>query len=467
MKELLYPRLAVGGLRRNARFSLPYLLSCAAMAAMLYLIAYLANSQQAFAFSGGATTRYILMLGQYVIAVFAAIFLFYTNSFLLRRREAEFGLYSVLGMDRGAIGGVLAWENALTYLFTMLVGLLLGAGVGAFAEQGMLRLLRQDGVMQLRVDMDALSFTAEAFAIIFALLFFSALWRLRRTTGASLLKSENVGEKPPRSNWLLVIPGVGLLGGAYYLAVTITDPVAVVLLFFIAVLMVIAGTYLLFVAGSVTLCRTLQKNRDYYYQKRHFISLSSMAYRMKRNGASLASICVLATMVLVMIGSSASLYFGSEEMLRTMAERGGQTSLRQLREEFYSMYGALFFLGIVLSIVFLLATALMLYYKQLSEGYEDQRRYAIMRRVGMTRADIRESVNDQMRTVFLLPLGAALLHLGFAQPMVWRMLQMFGLENLLLVLGITGAAFVIFALIYCLMYRLTSNAYVSIVSSNY
>ena len=283
----------------------------------------------------------------------------------------------------------------------------------------------------------------------------------------SLLKSENVGEKPPKSQWLLVLPGLALLLGAYYIAATIKDPVAAMLLFFVAVLMVILATYLLFISGSVTLCRTLQKDEKFYYKKRNFVSLSSLTYRMKRNGAGLASICILSTMVLVMIAATASLYFGAEDAISTLAAQSHwlPEDMAEIRSEFFSLYGSLFFLGILLSVVFLFATLLMLYYKQVVEGYEDASRFAIMRRVGMTRRDIRESVDAQMLLIFLLPLGIAALHLGFAQPMVWQIMQLFGIQNLTLFLGVTAAAFLIFALLYCAMYRLASNAYYRIVST--
>lgn len=189
---------------------------------------------------------------------------------------------------------------------------------------------------------------------------------------------------------------------------------------------------------------------------------------MKRNGAGLASICILSTMVLVMLASTASLYFGTEDAISALASQNPYwqaDEMAAIRAEFFSLYGSLFFLGILLSVVFLFATLLMLYYKQVVEGYEDASRFAIMQRVGMTKRDIRESVNAQMLLVFLLPLAAAALHLAFAQPMVWQILQIFGIQNLTLFLGVTGAALLVFALLYCAMYRLTSNAYYRIVST--
>ena len=261
----------------------------------------------------------------------------------------------------------------------------------------------------------------------------------------------------------LVLPGLGLLGGAYYLAVTITEPITAMLVFFVAVVMVILATFLLFIAGSVTLCRTLQGNDRFYYQKKNFVALSSLVYRMKRSGAGLAVICILSTMILVMLGSTAGLYFGAEDVVRTLSAEMSREIAAEARAEFYATYGSPFFLALVLSTVFLLASVLMLYYKQLSEGYEDAARFAVMQRVGMTKRDIRTSVNAQLRMVFLLPLLAAFVHLAFAQPMIWRILRLFGLQNLPLVLGVTACACAVFTVLYCAACRLTSNAYCRIV----
>ena len=472
MKAGFSPKLALLGIKKNARLYVPYLLSCAFMAAVLYVIAFLAATPALYVINGkingaGTTTIQLMMsLGSGVISIFAALFLFYTNSFLLRRRKKEFGLYSVLGMDRGALGTILFWETLMAAAFTLVAGLGFGVLLSYLSQAVLLRLLGLPAVA-FSVSISALRQCAVTFAAIFALLYVRGVLSLRHAQGAALLKSENVGERPPKSQWLLVIPGLALLLGAYYIAATIKDPVAAILLFFIAVIMVVLATYLLFVSGSVTLCRTLQKSEAFYYKKRNFVSLSSITYRMKRNGAGLASICILSTMVLVMLASTASLYFGAEDAINTLAVQNHwhPTEMADVRAEFFSLYGSLFFLGILLSVLFLFATLLMLYYKQVVEGYEDASRFAIMQRVGMTKRDIRESVNAQMLLIFLLPLAAAALHLAFAQPMVWQILQIFGIQNQTLFLGVTGAALLVFALLYCAMYRLTSNAYYRIVST--
>lgn len=473
MKAGFSPKLALLGIKKNARLYVPYLLSCAFMAAVLYVIAFLAATPALYVINGkidgaGTTTIQLVMsLGSGVISIFAALFLFYTNSFLLRRRKKEFGLYSVLGMDRGALGTILFWETLMATAFTLVAGLGFGVLLSYVSQAVLLRLLGLPAVA-FSVSISALRQCAVTFAAIFALLYVRGVLSLRHAQGAALLKSENVGERPPKSQWLLVIPGLALLLGAYYIAATINDPIQAMLLFFLAVIMVILSTYLLFISGSVTLCKTLQKDEKFYYKKRNFVSVSSLTYRMKRNGAGLASICILSTMVLVMLASTASLYFGAEDAISSLASQNSYwqaDEMAAIRAEFFSLYGSLFFLGILLSVVFLFATLLMLYYKQVVEGYEDASRFAIMQRVGMTKRDIRESVNAQMLLVFLLPLAAAALHLAFAQPMVWQILQIFGIQNLTLFLGVTGAALLVFALLYCAMYRLTSNAYYRIVST--
>ena len=472
MKPAFYPRLAWMGLKKNARLYVPYLLSCAFMAAVLYVICCLAAAPALYVVngkpngSGTTTVQLVMTLGSVVISVFTVLFLFYTNSFLLRRRKKEFGLYSVLGMDRGALGAILLWETLMAAAFTLIAGLSLGVLLSYLSQTALRRLLG------LSAAAFAVSFTAVkqcivTFAVIFALLYLRGVLSLRHTQGAALLKSENVGERPPKSQWLLVLPGLAPLLSAYFIAATIKDPVQAMLLFFVAVIMVILATYLLFISGSVTLCKTLQRNEKFYYQKRNFVSLSSLTYRMKRNGAGLASICILSTMVLVMVASTASLYFGADDAISALAVQNHWQAgeMAEIRAEFFSLYGSLFFLGILLRALFLFATLLMLYYKQVVEGYEDAARFAIMQRVGMTKRDIRESVNAQMLLIFLLPLAAAALHLGFAQPMVWQILQLFGIQNLTLFLGVTAAALLVFAALYCAMYRLTSNAYFHIVST--
>ena len=679
MKRGLYARLAWTGMVKNKRLYLPYGLSAAGMVLMFYILTGLSGSPVLEHMSGGGSSAIILRLGTVVIAVFALIFLFYTHSFLIRRREREFGLYNVLGMGKGSIARILLWETAITYGLTTGTGLLLGVVLYKLAELGMVRLLQVPVTYTLTVSVSSLLAAAALFAVIHTLILLNSLRQLHGVSAVALLRSESVGEKPPRAQWVLTAAGVVLLGGAYALAVSIKEPLAAFLWFFAAVIMVILATYLLFISGSVTLCRGLQRNKKYYYRPQHFVSVSSMAYRMKRNGAGLASVCILATMVLVMISSTTCLYVGQEdavnaryprdmdvavygrsdhpldeaeaEQLRqgvesTVFNFGGQTSnvatYREIsvsglpdggdlrlgnagasaadsthvihiyfvpleeynavtgqsltledgqvyvaalrtefhsdtlsidggmtrhvmkreipalvgaavaditpsltvvvpdfeqfvpelqsyltnkygwyptatwhyafdtdlpenqqadmdgatpnlkdalddylsgvssdwgvgvsveskagnRADFYGTYGGLFFLGIMLSIVFIFAAVAILYYKQLSEGYEDQSRFDIMQKVGMTKGDIRRSINSQLLTVFYLPLLMAGLHLCFAFPFIHKLLMLFNLDNRGLLVGTTAVSFAVFAALYALVYKLTGNAYYHIVADN-
>ena len=678
-EKTLYARLAWTGMRKNRRLYLPYLLSCAGMVLMFYILMGLSGSPVLGHMSGGTSSTIILRLGTVVIAVFALIFLFYTHSFLIRRREREFGLYNVLGMGKGSIARILLWETVITYGLTTGTGLLLGMVLYKLAELGMVRLLQVPVTYTLTVSVSSLLATAALFAAIHTLILLNGLRQLHGVSAVGLLRSESVGEKPPKAQWVLTAAGVVLLSGAYALAVSIKEPLAAFLWFFAAVIMVILATYLLFISGSVTLCRGLQRNKKYYYRPQHFVSVASMTYRMKRNGAGLASVCILATMVLVMISSTTCLYVGQEdavnaryprdmdvtvygrsdhpldeaeaEQLRqgvesTVFNFGGQTSnvatYREIsvsglpdggdlrlgnagasaadsthvihiyfvpleeynavtgqsltledgqvyvaalrtefhsdtlsidggmtrhvmkreipalvgaavaditpsltvvvpdfeqfvpelqdyfmekyrsyptvvwhyafdtdlpenqqgnidgttpnledalngylagvssdwgvgvsveskagnRADFYGTYGGLFFLGIMLSIVFIFAAVAILYYKQLSEGYEDQSRFDIMQKVGMTKGDIRRSINSQLLTVFYLPLLMAGLHLCFAFPFIHKLLMLFNLDNRGLLVGTTAVSFAVFAALYALVYKLTGNAYYHIVADN-
>lgn len=668
MTHKLYPRLAWQGITKNKRLYLPFLLTCVGMVTMTYILLSLASSPILRTFPGGDTMPMIRGMGSFVMAAFAVLFLFYTNSFLIRRRNREFGLYNILGMGKGNLAKVLAWETVIMALISIVGGEALGIALGKLFELLLVNIVDGTVQMQFTVSVPATTMTTILYLAIFALLFLRSLVTVCKTNAAALLRSEACGEKPPKANWVFGLAGFLILGAAYYIAVTIKQPLTALAVFFIAVLMVIAATYLIFISGSVVLCRALQKNKRYYYQKNHFISVSSMAYRMKRNGAGLASICILATMVLVMLSSTTCLYFGKEDALRTrypsdlsvelrfVKDEGGMDeaniaiargmiedvikqdgldvqgqfdicsawfsglltgntftraqestlmdyeravdltilpledyarmmgerltlepgeaylcsprmaytqpdlrigeltyqikgqlpefggfgadsanittmiylivpdfdaavnalrtqntrypvvvswqysfdsgspdeaqiaflrdmmgtfadnreglvyasytveSIASNREDFVGTYGSLFFLAILLSIVFLAAAVLILYYKQISEGYEDQARFEIMQRVGMTKTDIRKSINSQLLLVFFLPLLFAGLHLGFAFPFVHKMLVLFNLTNLKLLIGTTVVTFAIYAVFYTLVYRITSNSYYSIVA---
>ncbi len=537
----LYTRLAWDGIRKNGRLYLPYILTCVGMVTMYYMMSELCDSDLLRYMKGGGASHIILGLGSRVIAVFSALFLYYTYSFLIRRRQKEFGLYHVLGLGKRHIALLCVIETAMTAVIALAAGLAIGVGLSFAVELGLRSTMETEMAFTFSVNRSVVLQTVLVYLAIFALTLLSTLVKVGRGTAMSLLHSESYGEKPPKGNLFVAILGAVLLAAAYVMAVSIQEPLKALALFFVAVILVILATYLLFIAGSVALCRMLQKNRDYYYQPRHFVSVSSMAYRMKRNGAGLASICILATMVLVMLSSSACLYFGAEDSLnatypneleltvwaeddaalprleKALTEAGAPygvnvwekgtvtrdgeiiwsaafdtglpqeqqlalshdigealqgtggawgysyTSRAEAADDFYGTYGSLFFIGIVLSVMFVCAAVLIIYYKQLCEGYEDQPRFAIMQKVGMTAADIRRSVNSQLLTVFFLPLAGAALHMAFAFPMIRRMLLIFELHNTGLFVATVLISFAVLAAVYTLVYKATSNAYYRIV----
>lgn len=673
MRIGFYLKLAWEGIRKNMRLYLPYLLTGAVMVMMYYIMKFLAESEMLKHMKGGSILRTMLPLGCWVVAIFSLIFLFYSNSLLIRQRNREFGLYNVLGMDKRNLGYLMFWENLFAAAISIVCGLGLGVGLSKLAELGMVNLLNEEVTYKFLIDWSCVGKTARYYGLIYVILLFNALIKIRRNNPLALLHSSNVGEKPPKGNWCLALIGVALLAGAYYIAVVTKNPLTASLTFFLAVIMVIIATYLLFISGSVVFCRLLQKNKKYYYKKNHFVSVSSMVYRMKRNGAGLASICILITMVLVMLSSVLSLYIGAEDSLKErypqdislslpvkeieqwnedsfskmrgavdelvpdkknvqeycsmqvvgfFTEEGvivtsnsqyeinsgddtvgfleiisleqynqlmgkketlednecmlycyrtefsgdtfsiqedtpmkvkkvldnmtisGYASMQIIpsvflvvkdveavvqpimeirsvynnervlgffwfygfdldmdadaqievyenllknmgnivirgadgsysyyldgkesgRAEFYGLYGGLFFIGILLSIVFLFAAVLIIYYKQISEGYEDASRFATMRKVGMTKKNIRKSINSQVLTVFFVPLVLAGIHQAFAFPIVWKLLQLFNLHDRKLMIIVTVCSFVVFGVLYAVVYKLTANVYYRIVS---
>lgn len=674
MRINVYPKLAWEGIRKNKRLYVPYIAMGALMVMMFYLLRFLQDSPVIGVMRGAVTLSTVLPMGYAVIAIFSIIFLFYTNSFLIRQRYREFGLYNILGMNKQNVCMIMVWESIFVGSIAIVTGLAAGILLSKGAELVLFNLVHMDISFDLRISAVSVFYTITGYIIIYLILLLNSVIKVWFAKPLDLLKSNKVGEKMPKRTWVYAAVGMVLLGAAYYLAVSIKEPLTALMYFFLAVIMVIIGTYALFMAGSVVLCRILQKNKRYYYQPNHFISVSSMMYRMKRNGAGLASICILLTMVLVMLSSTTSLYFGIEdslvgryphsvnvvvgfsdvedlnsenlkklyeavrenspevketdcytmggtsglfsdqginldvtsvdvsindyeqvgtlqvmsleeynrlcdadetlnadecllyanritydsdtftivdgasykvkkmldncvkdgdldsmmnpsmimvvpdfeECLKTVSDFRTRTegtvmalrwkcgydvesteqetkeaeaieeSLARLsetksvdglifysvdsrednRESFYDLNGSLFFLGIVLSTVFLLAAVMIIYYKQLSEGYEDYARYEIMQKVGMTKQDIRKSINSQMLTVFFSPLLMAGLHLCFAFPFLWKIMMMFGLNNRTLIIAITVICYIIFGIFYVVVYKITSNLYFYIVSGN-
>ncbi len=674
MRRGFYLKLAAEGISKNRKFYFPYILTCICMVMMFYIVAYLSMSTDFSAVFGGDMLQSMLGFGVFVIAIFSLIFLYYTNSFLIRRRQKEFGLYNILGMGKRNLVKILLWENILTALFSIGAGLVSGILFSKLAEMAAMKILGGKTGFMIHVAFRPIVWSVLLFFAIFLLIMFRMVFSIFRLRPVEMLRSESTGEKPPKANWLLALLGAVLLGSAYYMAVAVLDPMTAMVLFFLAVVMVILATYFLFIAGSVVLCRLLQKKKNYYYKTKHFVSLSSMIYRMKRNGAGLASICILSTMVLVTVSSTICLFVQAEDGVNKrypqdifmrlgtaggtalneedtapyinaveeiLAEHGeaaenlqdyrmysmdvyqdgadfqidlnqvsqigmGNGEIRsvyvirledyntisgssaelgdnevfiypykmnydydtvdfeglgtwkaekldtepfcigeadanalgslflvvkdisvmdqmcevkneslagewtssiqrcygfdlacgdekqseiyngimerftsmdsgvswyteskaQSRAEYVALFGGLFFLGILLGAVFLFGTVLIMYYKQISEGYEDQNRFDILMKVGMSRKEVKQSINSQVLTVFFLPLIAAGVHMAFAFPLISRILKLITMrtdENVFLL--VTVCCYLVFALFYVIVYWVTSKSYYTIVSA--
>ena len=657
----LYLKLSLDGIRKNYRLYIPYILTGTLVIMMFYVLLYLSSSKSLWSMPAATFLAAVLPLGIVVIAVFSVLFLFYTNSFLIKTRAREFGLYNILGMNRHNLSILLFFENAIVFIAALLSGLMFGVAFSKMGELILFKLAEAEADYSLNISYFSLIITALCYLAIYALLFLNSLIKVAKLKPIELLNSSKQGEKRPKGNIILALLGLIILLMAYFLAVYYSGSFTAVFTFFIAVILVIIATYLLFIAGSVTLCGILKNNKSYYYKSNHFISISSLAYRMKRNGAGLASICILLTMILVMISSTSSLYFAlddsinkrypgdinytlfyrnydymiednqlvytdnlvcenistikylesggcfteygmnnapvqgyedastaldigylytisldeynrlsnqiitlqddecllytnsrirySYETFKTayskeyrvknyvdefinnhamydyempcmilivsdlegfykdnniITEQGNVvycksstdfdviedfdetlenlrqnlsviseekvynryiTSLPDQRSNMLGLFSSMLFLGIMLSFVFILATVLIIYYKQTSEGYEDSERFAIMRKVGLEDGQIRKSINSQMLTVFFCPLIMAGIHLCFAFPFVWSMLNMFGFSNLRLMIIVTAVCYVACAVLYVIIYLFTSRTYYKIVAN--
>ena len=322
MRKLsFYPKLAARSIKNNRQFYLPYILTVIGTCAAMYIL-YALNFDPGFDQLGEGTMNgqtYVSMfmtIGIFLISIFCFIFLIYTNSFLMKRRTKELGLYNVLGMGKKNIAGIMVFES----LYIGLAGIILGLALGILLHKLMTLLLhwlmRMPAAFGFAVQPHALFNTAVFFALMIFLTLLLNLWRVGRSKPIELLRSGNVGEKEPKVNWLVVIIGVLSLGGGYFIAVWVNDAVMAIAFYFVAVFLVIIGTYCLFTSLSILALKALKKNKRYYYKSKHFISVSGMLYRMKRNGVGLANICIIATMVMVMISGTLSLYLGCDEVVR-------------------------------------------------------------------------------------------------------------------------------------------------------
>ncbi len=669
----LYPRLAWQNLRKNYRVTVPYLLSGSGIIMMFYMICALTQGTENSEFYGARTSASALGLGIWVIAIFGAIFLFYTNSFLMKRRKKELGLYNILGMEKRHIAGVILSETLLTAAICLVLGLALGVLFSKVFFLILERLLGMADVLPFLIPPESILLTAVLFGCIFLVTALYNILQVRLSKPIELLHGGETGEKEPKAHWVLAILGLGLLGAGYYLSLSITSPVDALALFFVAVVLVILGTYLLFIVGITAMLKLLKKNKSFYYKTRHFTTVSGMLYRMKQNAAGLASICILFTCLLVTVSTTFSLYTGVddavekrcpgdvevsfagvaeedlEELRQEAADACARNSARMenivdrrswlfacsrvdntlyvnsglassiyasfdvytiedynqyfndsrtlaadqvllydpagtfpfdtmtvfdktyqvekidlpgrardtsymmgyesyalvlndpavidgekmwvddedngrnqswywaehiyrfnvaghdpdtvktvaaeirewidskshdwktvengegfsmsfmskpsVREDFTSLYGGVFFLGLFMGAMFLMGTVLIMYYKQVSEGYEDARRFDIMQKVGMSKEEVKKSIHSQVLMVFFLPLVTAIMHLCFAFPMLQKILALMNAVNVQLILGSMAGCVGVFGVMYLIIYLLTARTYYRIVES--
>ena len=670
MNARFLSRLARQNLRKNARSYGPFLLAAVLTVCMFYIISSLAVDPGLQSMTGATTIQIVIRYGMVVVGLFAVIFLFYTNSFLIKRRKREFGLFNVLGLEKKHLAGVIAFETLYVAIVSLGLGLLLGVALDKLLLLIVAKILGVAAPMGFFVSLWVVAVTAALFGGIFLLIFLYSIRQVYVARPVELLQAEHAGEREPKAKWLLALVGAGCLGAGYYIAVTTTDVLQAIFLFFVAVVLVIIGTYLLFTAGSVALLKLLKKNKRYYYKTRHFTAVSGMMYRMKQNAVGLANICILSTMVLVMVSGTSCLMLGMESALherypydmnisrsdeatielckKAVADAGivpeneteysyvtcaaysvpggldvtvdytldtesnladvmvtdladynrctgqdydlapgeillktartdyagdtlellgrtytvkervepmvkygnmtanlteswyivvadraeleqinealsvekgvaqsaqyqldGDYKLRRFygfdvaghdeetalnarlairaawnkaqedesvdlagtyecraweRQDFVSLYGSLFFLGMFLGLLFTMAAILIIYYKQMSEGRDDRERFQIMQKVGMSRLEVKRTIQAQVLIVFFLPLVTAGVHTGFAFPILNRVMTLFNLMSTRFYLWCVLGVFVLFAALYAVVYSLTARTYYRLVS---
>lgn len=667
----LYFKLAKTNLSNNKPFYIPYIISSIITVAMLYMMSFLSDNKGLNKIMGADSLATIFRLGVGIIVIFSYIFLFYTNSFIIKRRKKEIGVYNILGMEKRHLSKVLFVETIYSAIISLVCGIIVGIAFSKFILMVLYGIIGIHKTVEFFVNIHGIILCVVSFGILFLLTFLYNFMQIKLTNPIELLRGTNVGEREPKTKIFMTIVGVVCLAIAYYIAITTENPLNVLTLFFVAVLLVIIGTFALFTAGSIALLKLLRNNKKFYYNKRHFMAVSGMLYRMKQNAAGLASICILSTMVLVVISTTVSMYVGIQDelmarypndvcvtvdynsvidksseiekaifdeidsaevknkkafsylsvfvgqkgddfttdkehlsyqnsylfyilskddfikkdssfkdkigniskgeavvvlnkkydkkdikifgknykvnksfehtedndlymistlnglgyiildndesvqelydMQEKMLGKGANYYTNKIRfdfksgnkkqkaaaykkidnvvkkyfkenkndkkeissywvesrqeneQNFYLLYGGLFFLGIFLGTMFLIVTVMIIFYKQITEGYDDRERYRILEKVGMSSREVKDTIKSQIRIVFVLPIFAAAVHVTAAFPMVNRILKMLNLNNEKLFAGCLAATIIVFAVIYYLVFKVTSRAYYKIV----
>lgn len=623
MNSKIYGKLAVTNLKNNKKSYIPYILASAFSVMMYFIMDNLYRNRSLV--EKGSPLAIMLSYADAVLLIFSIIFLFYINSFLIKRRKKELGIYNILGMGKGHLGKMLFLESVITTVASIIGGILAGILLSKLVYLILLKILHMGGKIEYRISLASTGMTTILFGAIFILIFLYNLLQMKLSNPIELLCGGNTGEREPKTKWIMTIIGILCLAGGYSIALITKEPLQALGQFFIAVLLVVVGTYALFMAGSITLLKILRRKKSYYYKTRHFTAVSGMIYRMKQNAVGLANICILSTMVLVMVSMTVSLYGGMndvittrfpyeaqitssginqkeegqiEEIIKNMTKKnqteGKNVKLKEnevllyhrnhkrthkksdtealknkkviqlnsisykvvdeldrlaiakadttsfidgwyvvvkdssiitsylkdiyensniydelkeyygkiqysysfnlngsranrakteksiqkqlqkkfancsiesrelSRESFYELYGGFLFIGIFLGIIFLMATTLIIYYKQISEGYDDRERYQIMQKVGMSKKEVRQSIRSQVLLVFFLPLIMAVIHLAFAFKIITKLLSVLNLTNVSLFFMYTVGTVAVFAVIYAIIYSITAKEYYKI-----
>ena len=306
----LYPRLAATNLKKNRRFYLPYLLACIVIVALFCIILTLASDPYLGQMQHGGSVSQVLGFGVLIMALFSTIILFYTNSTFTKQRKREFAIYNILGMEKRHISYVLFWESLYTAAMALFFGLVAAGVFSKLLQLVLVRLIGGEATFGLNISLMSIGYTAAFFGALFLLLLLNTIRIIHLSNPVQLLRAGSEGEREPRSKWILALLGAVCLAAGYIISLRTNAALYAIQYFFPAVILVIIGTYLTFIALSVVVLKALRKNRRYYYKTSHFATVSGLIYRMSRNAAGLASICILSTMVLVTVSTTVSLYKG-------------------------------------------------------------------------------------------------------------------------------------------------------------
>ena len=667
MSKSFYPKLALSNIIKNKKVYFPYILTCIFNVMMFYMMSAIKNNSNMSKINGAENLKFLLEIALFVAVIFSVIFLFYTNSFLIKRRKKEIGLYNILGMEKRHIGKMMLYETLMIGVVSLSAGLALGILFSKLMFLFLLKLIDFDVVLGFDVPISSVIFTLILFGAIFVVTLLYNLVKIRFSKPIELLHGGEVGEKEPKTKIILTILGLGCIGWGYWFALTVQSPLTAMSLFFIAVILVVVGTYALFTAGSIAVLKLLRKNKKFYYQTKHFTSVSGMLYRMKQNAVGLANICILSTMVLIICSSTLALYAGMKDSIKqeypndigldietgfddatdeinaavnnAIKQNGVETknytafhyisipcqfengkfkfldkgvtlynaknmkactlmsldefnrlngtdytlkdnevivyskkkiafsefiienandsktfniketinkvssiqsgsyenifdnytiivndmntlksidssilsdeqsefpihyaikfdvnldkakciefsnhifddmnidgvtsasadNIYEAREVYYGMYGGFLFIGLFLGILFLMATVLIIYYKQISEGYEDKARFEIMQNVGMSHSEVKKTISSQVLIVFFLPLIVTGIHIAVSFRIIKKMLMLLGLTNTGLFIACTIGAMLAFCVVYGVVFIITAKSYYKIVSAS-